>query len=110
MRSGGNPFVYAQGADDLSDAVFQPFYRVVVQVIPVFVGDDQEVDVGNVVGRIDVRAFERPEHERHRGTVRQYRIDEEPLAAALDKIGRMPEPYDRFFVPVEPVQVGFYGR
>ena len=98
MRSGGNPQYSKCSLTPRGQTTFP------------FVGDDQEVDVGNVVGRIDVRAFERPEHERHRGTVRQYRIDEEPLAAALDKIGRMPEPYDRFFVPVEPVQVGFYDR
>ena len=100
----------AESARDKADARFQRRDRGVVQVIPVIVGDEQSVNVGHVLRRAGRASGKGPRAERHRrGVIAEHRINEQALAAQLEKKAGMPEPDHEVFGAAAREKVGLFG-
>ena len=71
----------AERADNLFDFRPDVAERGIVHVVPVLVGDNQHIYLGQVIGSIDVSAGERLEHQRGRVFELKYGVNQNPLAA-----------------------------
>ena len=63
-------------------------------MVPVFVSDDQQVDIRHVFRRVEVRARERFHHQRGRELHLQQRVHQNGPAAYGEEIRGMTEPYE----------------
>lgn len=77
-------FAYAERADDAADAFFQGFDSGIVEVVVVVMGNDEVVDRRDIVGSVDVGAFEGLHHQRCGISGCQDRVDKE-CGAAVDE-------------------------
>lgn len=67
-------FAHTQWTDYFPNAAFQLFDRMIVQVVPMVVGNNEVVDVWHVVGRIDFCRSERFVDERYGRSHTEHRV------------------------------------
>ena len=67
-------FAHTQWTDYFPNAAFQLFDRMIVQVVPMVVGNNEVVDVWHVVGRIDFCPSERFVDERYGRSHTEHRV------------------------------------
>src|SRR5690606_11800491 len=67
---------------------------LLVEVVVMVMGDDEQVDVRQVVCRINVGPGERPYQEAEgRGIAAEHGVYQDVVAIGANEIGRVPEPY-----------------
>ena len=82
---------------------------MVIQMIPMVVGDNKVVDARHVFGFVNFAAGKGFVGEADRGGLAEHGINQESFPFVLDQIGRMPEPDEAVQIGVEPVQIGLDG-
>src|SRR5690606_1856453 len=102
---------YAQRTNDAPHLRLELFDRVVVEVIPMVVCDDQVVDVGHVRYMVARRARKTFRGKRHRRCVAvEYRVNQYFFAVYLHEIRRVAKPDEYIGLCIKLVKVGFDGR
>ena len=99
----------AERTDDLLNTRAQVAERGVIHVVPVLVGDDENIYIRHILRTVDIRAGERLEHERCRELGLEYRVHYKTLAAQGEQVRRVPEPYHPVFLRRKRLEVSLAG-
>ena len=84
---------HAQGTDHLLYSVSQLGDRLIIQVVPVVVRDEEKVDfLGHVLGFVEVRPRKSPIDERNGRSFVEHRVGEDDLSIQAEQKRAMPEP------------------
>ena len=86
-------FADAQRTHNAPDAIAQGGHGAVVEMVPMVVRDDEHVDFGDVVWRVDAgsgKGF--AQQKRDGGSRPEHGIDQNPRAIRLQEVAAVPEP------------------
>ncbi len=84
---------HTQGTDHLLYLVFQLADRLVIQVVPMVMRDEEKVDsLGHVLGLVEVRPRKGPIDERDGRAFVEHGVDEDGLPVQTKQKGTVPEP------------------
>ena len=84
---------HAQGTNYLLHSVFQLDDRLVIQVVPVVVRDEEKIDfLGHVLGFVEVRPRKGPIDERNGRAFVKHWVGEDGLSVQAEQKRAMPEP------------------
>ena len=95
-----------QRTDDLPDAVLQFADRTVIEMVPMVVADDEQVDRGHILRTIEVAARKSPVQKTQRSCAPENRVHEYPPSARKNQVGGVTEPNQPVLCGIEPPQVG----
>ena len=76
----------SQTANHFPDVIFQRPYGMIIQVIPMIMGNNQIINIRHILRVINVRSFERLVNKRHRGGHAEHRIHKHPFPIHLNQI------------------------
>lgn len=102
-------FADTQRTDDLSDAVFQFADRTVIEVVPMVVGDDEQIYRRHILRAVEVAARKGPVQKPQRSGAPENRVHENPPPARKDQVGGVSEPDQLLPRGVELPQIGSDG-
>ena len=101
---------HTQRADDAARAVAQLRYRAVVEMVPMVVCDDQQVDPRHILGFIEIGPLERSVEKRQGRSRFENGIDQNTQPVCLNQVGGVAEPDQQVLFRIERFQVGLHCR
>ena len=75
-----------QTANHLPDPVFQRPHGMIIQMIPMIMGNNKIINIRHILRVINVRSLEWLVNKRHRGSHAEHRVHEYPFSIHLKQI------------------------